>query len=153
MTKIIIGLIINLYIYLLCSLPFIMVIRGWYCFRLIARDGKTEKRCRYLLKGTVIDNRIVTSKRGSAYNPRFGYTFNGREYKAETPYATFVKRFEAGDEVDIYIDEKHPEIFWIPSEAEGLNRINKMEGTILTGLGGAFIVVEVGAFINSIVSR
>ena len=153
MTKIIIGLIINLYIYLLCSLPFIMVIRGWYCFRLIARDGEKEKSCRYLLKGTVIDNRIVTCKRGTAYHPRFGYTFNGREYKAETPYATFVKRFEAGDEVDIYIDEKHPEIFWIPSEAKGLNAFNTTEGTILTALGGVFIVVEVGAFINSIVSR
>ena len=87
------------------------------------------------------------------WRPLFCYTFNNIEYKAETPFVTREKRFEAGDEVDIYIDEKHPEIFWIPSEAKGLNRINKMEGTILTGLGGAFIVVEVGAFINSIVSR
>ena len=129
------------------------MILGLHSFWLISRDGKKEKRCRYLLKGTVIDNKTVRSKRGTVYNTRFGYTFNGRDYKAETPYATFEKRFEAGDEVDIYIDEKHPEIFWIPSEAKGLNAFNKTEGTILTALGGVFIVVEVGAFINSIVSR
>lgn len=115
------------------------MIWGLHSFWLIARDGKKEKRCRCLLKGTVIDERTVTlgthGNKSTYWKPRFGYTFNGRDYTAETPLCTREKRFAAGGEVDIYIDEKHPEVFWIPSEAEGLNASNLFAGGMFL-LGG-----------------
>ena len=113
----------------------ICVIIGLFLLSQCYKNDKNRKRCRYLLKGTVADHRRVRISKSFYWRPLFCYTFNNIEYKAETPFVTREKRFEAGDEVDIYIDEKHPEVFWIPSEAEGLNASNQIAGGMFL-LGG-----------------
>ena len=126
----------------LCLLPSIFLIVGR--FNLIW-DDKNKKRCRHLLKGKVIDERTVSlgmdGRRMTFWKPRFSYTFNGKDYKAETPYCAPEKRFAAGDEVDIYIDEMHPEVFWIPGEAKELKEIYKDRGIIQTAIGGCGIMI------------
>ena len=148
---IIIDLALKFVVLFWCSIPFLIVIWGLHSFWLIARDGKKEKRCRCLLKGTVIDERTVTlgthGNKSTYWKPRFGYTFNGRDYTAETPLCTREKRFAAGGEVDIYIDEKHPEVFWIPGEYKELNKARKQGGIILLLVGGALIIGWGSAFI------
>ncbi|MDO5296581.1 MAG: hypothetical protein Q4F00_08120 [bacterium] len=105
---------------------------------LLRRDGK-QKRCRCLLRGKVADFKRVSCGGGYrggkmyTWKPRFSYTYNDKEYNAETSYSTVFKRFKAGDEADIYIDEAHPEVFWIPSEA----RVKKRLGLAFLAAGVA----------------
>lgn len=95
----------------------------------LLRQGENQKRCRCLVKGTVVDFKRVSCGGGYrggkmyTWKPRFSYTYNDKEYNAETSYSTVFKRFKAGDEAEIYIDEAHPEVFWIPSEAKVKKRL------------------------------
>lgn len=84
-------------------------------------------RCRHLVKGTVTDVKHVYDKlldnpdsfnadSGMAWKPAICYTYNGNDYKAESSVVTSWKRHQAGQEVEIYINEKHPEEYYIRGE-------------------------------------
>ena len=123
---------------IMCPISSIFVILGLF---FLLRDGN-KKRCRYLLKGTVIEMLKCRDSEGNrTWKPRFCYTFNDIDYKVETPYSSSNKRFQVGDEVEIYIDEKHPEVFWIPSEA----KLKKLMGIIFILVGSLNFMAGVAA--------
>ena len=82
-------------------------------------------RCRRLVKGTVTDVKNVPSKfhlpddlnsNSKVWEPAICYTYNGVDYKATSSVVTSWKRHQVGQEVEIYINEKHPEEYYLRGE-------------------------------------
>ena len=86
-------------------------------------------RCRRLVKGTVTDVKNVPSKfhlpddlnsNSKVWEPAICYTYNGVDYKATSSVVTSWKRHQAGQEVEIYINEKHPEEYYLRGEDKSM---------------------------------
>ena len=85
-------------------------------------------RCRHRVKGTVTDVKHVYNKffdngnispnpdTRKAWEPAICYTYNDVDYKATSSVVTSWKRHQVGQEVEIYINEKHPEEYYLRGE-------------------------------------
>lgn len=90
------------------------------------------KRCRHRVKGTVTDVKHVYNKffdhdnispnpdTRKAWEPAICYTYNDVDYKATSSVVTSWKRHQVGQEVEIYINEKHPEEYYLRGEMKTL---------------------------------
>ena len=103
-----------------------------------------RKSCEFLVNGTVtkMEQIIRGSLRGN-WQAQFCYTYKDKDYKVVSPYSTSSKRYNVGDDVKIYIDENHPEVFWIPSEAKN----KKIAGIVLIGIGSFAVLSAILLFI------
>ena len=97
---------------------------------------RKKLRCRLPVKGTVVD---LEWDEGNT-RPHFSYTYAGREYEAVSSNSTSLPLYKAGDTIDIYIDETHPEVYLIPGDGT----TQKVAGIILLVLGCLHIIAGAG---------
>ena len=85
---------------------------------------REARRCRHRVKATLTKMEFVRGKRfgdnGKSWRTYFCYTYKDVDYKAFPPCSVFWKRYEVGQEVEIYINEEHPEEYYFPKDGKAL---------------------------------
>ena len=85
---------------------------------------RNARRCRHRVKATLTKMEFARSKRfsgnGKSWQTEFSYTYKDVDYKAVPPCSDFRKRYEVGQEVEIYINEEHPEEYYFPKDGKAL---------------------------------
>ena len=98
------------------------------------------KRCRHRIKATVTDMKLSYYRSSAGqWRAYFCYTYNDVDYKATPNFTTSWKRNQVGQEVEIYINEKHPEEYYFPGDAKVLIIVGTI-ATLIAALIGFSII-------------
>lgn len=72
------------------------------------------------------------------YRPVFSYTYNGKDYRAESGTSSDPPAFKVGEEVELKIDPDNPKDFYAPSD-----KTYALLGIIFSAMGGVFLFLGI----------
>lgn len=106
-----------------------------------------SKKCTETVMAEVIDLLPVksSSKSGRGHNrtsityrPVFSYTYNGKDYRAESSTSSDPPAFQVGETVKLKIDPNNPKNFYAPSD-----KTYGLLGIIFSAMGGIFLLIGI----------
>lgn len=106
-----------------------------------------SKKCTETVMAEVVDLLPVQSSSKSGrghhrtsitYRPVFSYTYNGKDYRAESGTSSDPPAFQVGEEVELKIDPDNPKDFYAPSD-----KTYALLGIIFSAMGGVFLFLGI----------
>ena len=134
---------------MLCSVFFLLILSFlgivFLSLGITSLRNNNKARCQYLVRASYAGKKknLHGVHKGRSF-PVFAYTYGGEEYKAVFTFTSYDCKYKEGDTVELYIDEKQPDVFWSADQEriqKNICRIFITVGLVMLSVASVIVLV------------